>query len=229
MATLNTLTDNTRTKLVIDPQKDIWTDSELKLYINEGITRFYAKASIKEAYKDGSIALLVDQQSNYTKPADLRRLLWAKVINKTYTDSTANEVLLLTDVTDNLADFQKTHEMDADGDCPQYIYEEDGELWLYPVPNSNAVTNYSIEYKYSERPAVLGDTDTPDIPTEWQFIFEDYAVWRAWNKLPDKENEAVNAKAIWEENWRQAMQDIVLTSGERVTWKMPVLPKKNKK
>jgi hypothetical protein len=228
MSTLNEMTDNTRTKLVIDPQKDIWADSELQVYINEAITRLYAKAGMKEAWEDGTIDTLVEDQANYTKPADLRRLIWAALVYTGATSTEADETQL-TIVSDILGDFQKLHDMDATGDQPQYIYEEAGDLWLYPIPNANAVSNYTVKFKYLERPAVLTATDSPVIPTEWHFIFEDYAVWRAWKKLPGKEQQAEAAKVVWEEHWRQALQDIVRTEGERLTWRMPVLPSKNRK
>ena len=228
MATLNTLTENVRTKLTIDPQRDIWTDSELKTYINEGITKFYAKANMKEEWKDGTISPLVASQGNYTKPTDLRRILYANLVDTTASNTDSDESSL-TIITDDLLNRQKDWDMDYEADAPQYIYEEGGELWLYPVPNATAASTYTVKYKYSKRPAVLGDSDSPEIPEEWHFIFEDYAVWRAWNRLPDKVNEAANAKVIWEENWRQAMQDILTTTGETLTWQQLALPHKDPK
>jgi len=228
MSTLNTLTDNAREKLKIDPTKDVWTDDELKLYINEALVRFYAKANMKVSWEDGTIATLVASQGNYTKPTDMRRMLWAKLVDTTASSTQVDEAPLDI-VTDFLGDFQQEYDMQAEGDQPQYIYEEGGELWVYPVPNSTAAAKYTVKFKYSERPATLGDTDSPGFSSDWHFILEDYAVWRAWNKIPGKENEAIGAKTVWEENWRQAMQDIVWDNGERLTWRMPVLPSKNKR
>lgn len=228
MSTLATLTTNTRTKLKIDPQKDIWTDEELQTYIQEGLTRFYAKADIKEAWEDGTIATLIAGTGYYTKPADLRKILWAKLVDTAATSTQADEVDL-TDVTDILGDFQQEYDMEAQGDQPQYIYQEGEYLWLYPVPNSTAASKYTVKFKYSERPATLATTDSPAFPSEWHFILEDYAVWRAWNKLPGKEPEADRAKSVWEENWRQAMQDTVWKAGERLTWRPPVWPFKRPK
>lgn len=228
MSTLNQMTDNAREKLKIDRPKDIWTDSELKTYINEGLTRFYAKADMKESWEDGTIATLVDGQGNYTKPTDLRRMFWAALVDTTVSDTGADESPLEI-VTDILGDFQQQRDMDDTGDQPQYIYEEGGELWLWPVPNSTAASKYTVKFKYGERPATLSDSDSPAFPSEWHFILEDYAVWRAWNKLPGKQTEAAIAKDVWEEGWRQAMQDIVWSAGERLTWRMPVLPFKRRK
>lgn len=222
------MTDNTRAKLTIDPTKDVWGDTELKTYVKEGLTKFYAKAIIKDEWEDGTIALLVAGQGNYTKPSDLRRIIWAKLVYTGATSTQADESPLEV-ITDVLGDFQKLHDMDAQGDQPQYFYEEGGELWVYPVPNATAVTNYTIKYKYSERPAVLSDSESPAFAAEWHFVLEDYAVWRAWNRLPDKQNEAATAKAVWEENWRQAVQDLVRTQDERLTWRQPILPSKNPK
>jgi hypothetical protein len=228
MPTLNEMTDNVRTKLTIDPTKDIWSDSELKTYLNEGLTRFYAKADMKESWEDGTINPLVDGQGNYAKPADMRRLFWAAAVYTGATSTDADETPL-TIITDILGDFQQNHDMDYEGDQPEYIYEEGGELWLYPVPNSDAVSDYTVKYKYGERPATLGGTDSPAFPAEWHFIIEDYAVWRAWKKLPEKADETAAAKDAWEEGWRQAIQDILWSEGERLTWRPPVLPSKRKK
>jgi hypothetical protein len=155
-------------------------------------------------------------------------MFWAVLVDTTASDTGADESPLEI-VTDILGDFQQQRDMDSTGDQPGYIYEEGGELWLWPIPNATAAAKYTVKFKYGERPATLGDSDSPAFPAEWNFILEDYAVWRAWNKLPGKQNEAAIAKDVWEENWRQAMQDIVWSSNERLTWRMPILPSKRRK
>jgi hypothetical protein len=228
MSTLTQLTDNTRSKLKIDPMADIWSDTELQTYIGEALTLFYSKANMKDEWEDSTQALLVAGTGSYTKPADCRRILWAKLYDKTAASTEADESPL-TIVTDTLAEFQEGRDMEAQGDTPGYIYEEGGSLWLYPVPNAAAVAKWGFKIKYSERPATLTAATSPAFASEWHFVLEDYAVWRAWAKLPGKQNEAEAALRIWEKNWRSAMQDIVWTTGEYQQFRMPILPSKRRK
>jgi len=228
MSTLTQLTDNTRSKLKIDPTSTIWGDTELESYLNEALTLFYSKANMKDEWEDGSIALLIAGTGFYTKPTDCRRLLWAKLYDKTATSVQADESPL-ENVTDTLMEFQEGRDMEAQGDTPGYIYEEGGSLWLYPVPNAAAVAKWGVKFKYSERPATLTSATSPAFASEWHFVLEDYAVWRAWNKLPGKQNEAAIARDVWEKNWRNAMQDLVWTTGEYQQFRMPILTSKRRK
>jgi hypothetical protein len=225
MSTLTQLTDNTRIKLKIDPMSDIWSDTELQSYVGEALTLFYSKANMKDEWEDGTITPLVAATASYTKPTDCRRILWAKLVDATATSTQADESPLEI-VTDTLAEFQQTRDMEAQGNAPGYIYEEGGQLWLYPVPNATAAAKYTVKFKYSERPATLTAVTSPVFASEWHFVLEDYAVWRAWVKLPGKQQEAALARDIWERNWRSAMQDIVWTTGEYQQFRVPILPSK---
>lgn len=224
MSTLTQLTDNAREKLKIDPQADIWSDAELQSYINEGLTLFYSKANMKAEWKDGTVTPLVAGTAYYTKPTDCRRLLWAVLVDST-AGSTAVDESSLDIVTDTLLEFQENRDMQATG-TPGYIYEEGEKLWLYPVPTAADAAKYSLKFKYSKRPATLTASASPEFASEWHFILEDYAVWRAWSKLPGKQQEAAVTREIWNQNWRSAMQDIVWTTGEYQQFRMPVLPSK---
>ena len=181
MSTLATLRDDTRRNLKIDPGKNIWTDSELEAYLNEAVTLMYAKLNFKFEWEDGTINPLVAAQANYTRPTDLRRILWAKLVDTTAADTGADESELKL-ITDTLVDFQRTHDMDADNDTPGYLYEEAGELWIYPVPTAAAAAKYTVKYKYSEQPATLIDSDTPAFTSNWHFVLEWYAKYKAWDK-----------------------------------------------
>ena len=134
-----------------------------------GSSGLTSAANFKFTWKNATINPIVNAQANYTKPTDMRKMLWAKVVDTTITDTGADEGKM-TIITDTLSDFQQSHDMDDDGDKPQYIYEEGGEIWLYPVPNSTTASTYTIKYKYSEYPDTLAATDTPAFDSRWHYI-----------------------------------------------------------
>ncbi len=117
--TIETIIDNAREDLKIDPGKVIWTDDQLTRWANEAISFIYAKSDFKFEFKDGTITPLVDGQAAYTMPTDFRLMLWAKINDTTATDTGADDSEI-TIITDTLTDFQRTHDMDAEGDQPGY-------------------------------------------------------------------------------------------------------------
>lgn len=228
--TIGTIISNAREDLKIDPGKAIWTDSQLTRWANEAISFIYAKADFKFEFKDGTITPLVDGTAGYAMPADYNRMLWAKINDNTITDTGADDAEI-TIITDTLVDFQKEHDMDADGDKPGYIYEEDGELKVYPVPNATAAGRYTVKYKYAEYADVYTSTDTPDFPSEWHFIIEHYIRYRAWSELPGNRegNKAAIALKEWDMWGAKAIADMLHREQEKLTYRAVVLPSKTKK
>jgi len=228
MATIATLRDNTRRDLKIDPGKDIWGDDELIGYLNEGINLVYNAMNFKFEWEDGTISPLVLDTAEYTKPTDYRRMLWAKIVD-TDAASTEADKQEITIITNTLAEFQKSHDMDATGDQPGYIYEEGGNLMLYPIPNATAVDRWTIKYKYSEYPEVLISTDTPVFAASWHYILEWYAKYRAWDKLPGKENQAQLALQTWNLWFAKAIADMAWRQDDSMKYEESILPKKRSK
>jgi len=228
--TIETLINNARADLKIDPGKVIWTDDQLTRWANEAMSFLYAKADFKFEYKDGTITPLVDGTDAYTMPADYRRMLWAKVNDNTITDTGADDGEI-TIITDTLSEFQRTHDMDADGDKPAYIYEEDSKLKVYPVPNATAAGRYTIKYKYTEYPDTYVSTDTPAFPSEWHFVIEHYIRYRAWDELPGNReaDKAVRAMRAWETWGAKAIADMLHRQDEVLTYRPSILPSKQRK
>jgi len=230
MATAQQIIDDSRTDIAIDPGKEVWSDAQLLRYLNEGISFVYAKNNYKFEWKDGTVTPLVDGTAGYAYAADFRRLLWAKLVDGDAT-STENDEYNLTQVTDTLGDFQQGRDMDKQGDTPEYIYEEDGQFKLWPIPNATAAARWTIKYKYSETPDVLTGVDTPAFPSEWHFVLNHYVRYRAFASKPGAANKdfASDALGEWELWSAKAIADMAHREGERMTYVPQALPSKNRK
>ena len=227
--TAQEIIDNARTDMAIDPGKEIWTDSQLLRYLNEATSFLYAKANWKYEFEDGTVALLVLNQANYALPADFRRMLWVKVVDGTK-PVTSNEAVIPM-VTNTLSDFQQTRDMDATGDGPGFTYIEDGDLYVWPLPNATAVATYSLKFKYVKYPAELTGVDTPIFPAEWHFILGHYIRYRAFASKPGGSNKAFAQDALneWELWSKKAIADMLHLQDERLSYIMPTLPSNNAK
>ena len=227
--TAQEIIDNARTDMAIDPGKEIWTDAQLLRYLNEGASFLYAKASWKYEFKEGTVNPLVLNQPNYTLPTDFRRMLWIKVIDNTMPATANSSVIPL--VTNTLTDFQQTRDMDATGIGPSFAYIEDGELYVWPLPNATSVATYSLKFKYVKYPATLTGTDTPIFPAEWHFILGHYIRYRAFASKPGGSNKTFAQDALneWELWSKKAIADMLHIQDERLSYIMPTLPSNNTK
>lgn len=230
MATVQTIIDNAREDMKIDPGKAIWTDDQLIRYANEAVELIYNSADFKFGYKDATITPLVNGTASYSKASDFRSLIWAKIKDGNASSTEADESLL-ENITDVLPQFQMTHDMNATSDVPGYIYEENDLLYLYPIPNAACAARYTIKYKYSEYPDTLASTGTPAFPSHWHFILEHYIKYRAWSSVPGPQNSANASNSLQEwEKWKQkAIADMLHREGEQMEYKMPLLPRKRLK
>jgi len=226
--TIETLRDNVRRDLKIDPGKEIWTDAELVSYLNEGVNLVYSAANMKFEWKDGTIALLIDGTAAYDYPSDFRRILWAKTVDGD-ASSTESDENVIQNVTDWLSDFQQGRDMDQEGEVPGFIYEEGNKLKLWPIPNSDAVSRFTIKFKYSEYPDVLTTSDTPDFAASWHYILEWYAKYRAWGKLPGKEPQSKQALDEWSLWKPKAIADMLYVESDTMTFQSVILPSKQRK
>lgn len=226
--TAQALIDDIRVELQIDKGKNIWTDNELLRYLNEGINDIYSVMNFKFEYKDGVIATLADGLAKYPKPSDLRKVLWTKLVDKNAVSTEADEEELV-NVTDILASFQENRDMDLEGDKPQYFYIEGDYLWLYPIPNTTAAAGYTVKYKYSQYPDKLELTDRPAFSVAWQHVLNWYVKYRAWDKLPGKETQAMRAYDQYDMWKRKASADMADIQNEGMQYYTPVLPFKRRK
>ena len=95
MATAQTIIDNARTDLKIDPGKVIWTDAQMLRYVNAGVSLVYNKTDHKFEFRDAIIDPLTSGERTYTHNADYNRLLWAKLIDRDVTAPTADATSLI--------------------------------------------------------------------------------------------------------------------------------------
>ena len=227
--TAQEIIDNARTDMAIDPGKEIWTDSQLLRYLNEATSFLYAKANWKYEFEDGTVALLVLNQANYALPADFRRMLWVKIVDGTK-PVTSNEAVIPM-VTNTLTDFQQTRDMDATGTGPSFTYIEDGELYIWPLPNATSVATYSLKFKYVKYPTELTGVGTPIFPAEWHFILGHYIRYRAFASKPGGSNKVFAQDALneWELWSKKAIADMLHLQDERLSYIMPTLPSNNAK
>lgn len=230
MATIQTIIDNARTDIRIDPGKVIITDASLVRYANEAVNLLYAKADYKFKFKDGTVALLVAGQANYTPATDYGKLLWAKLVDGD-ADSTQVDESVLINVTDDLVNWQQERDMDYQADAPAYIYEEDSVFKVWPIPNAAAVARYTIKYKYSEISDVLTTASTPSFPIRWHFILEHYIKYRAFAGMPGAQNQALAQSALSEWNaWLpKVTHDMLVRQDEAMSYGMVKLPSKRNK
>jgi hypothetical protein len=73
-----------------------------------------------------------------------------------------------------------------------YWYVENKTLKVFPTDTAQ------VTVRYIKRPAVLGDSDTPLIPEEWQHLLVDFAVIHCL-KDDDEGEEAKGLRAEWRE------------------------------
>ena len=212
MSTLLELTDIVRENLRIDPNKNIWTDTQLKRWINDGLRVLKGEGDYRN-FEDEATVTMVDGTQLYTKPTSFKKLLWAKV-----SDGTALYPLL--NITDTLEDYQETYDWTHEDDFPQYIYESENKLGLWPVPNATAAAK-TLTIKYAMEHTTLADGAEVDIDGAWQHILEPYAEYRAWAILPNRVNEMNVAKQRWEEGLSQYKADTLRKHGYRYTFSLP--------
>jgi len=227
--TAQTIIDNAREDMAMDPGKELWSDTQLLRYLNEGLSFLYAKADFKFRFETATFAL-VAAQDNYTPAADYGKLLWAKKIDGDAASTEADESPV-TIITDDLATWQQSVDLDKTGDIPAYIYEEAGELKVWPVPTATAAARWTIEYGYSEYPATLATTDSPAIPSEWHFVLEHYVRYRSFASKPGSSMKTFAADALseWEKWSAKAIADMLARQNEDMTYYMPKLPSKTRK
>ncbi len=226
MATAQTIINNARTDMAMDPGKELWSDTQLLRYLNEGLSFLYAKSDFKFRFENATFSL-VASQANYSYAADFGKLLWAKRIDGDAT-STESDESTLDIITDDLATWQQSVDLDKTGDIPQYIYEEGGEFKVWPIPNATAAARWTIEYQYSEYPTTLTTTDTPGIPAQWHFVLEHYVRYRAFASKPGSSMKTFAADALseWEKWSAKAVADMLARQNEDMTYYMPKLPSK---
>ena len=229
MATAQEIIDSVREDVAIDPGKNIWSDLILLKYLNEAISVSTSKGDFNMSLSESTIDPLVDGQDNYDYAANYRKLLWAKLVNKEAASTQADETPLQI-VTDNIVWFKESRDMDYQSDTPAYIYEENGEFKLWPIPNSDAVSKWTIKYGYSDNPDAVGFTDTPEYPAKWNLVLEHYMRYKMWSK-PGAQNAAYAASAFTEyQFWEpKARADIYWRTGDKMSYKMPILPRKRNK
>lgn len=230
MATAQTIVDNARTDMAMDPGKELWSDMQLIRYLNEGLSFLYAKSDFKFRFQNATISPLIAGQANYAYATDFGKMLWAKRIDGDAASGESDESLL-TIVTDGLATWQQKVDLDKTGDIPQYIYQEAGELKIWPIPTADAAARWTIEYQYTEYPDTLTSADTPGIPSEWHFVLEHYVRYRAFASKPGSQMRTFAADALseWERWSAKAIADMLARQNEHMTYYMPILPSKPRK
>jgi hypothetical protein len=229
MATAQQIIDSVREDIAVDPGKNIWSDAMLLKFLNEAVGVTSVKGDYTYSMEEATITPLVAAQRGYAYAANYRKLLWMHLVDSTAA-STQNDEAPLIIVTEHLTAFKEGKDMDLQGDTPGYVYEEEGEFRLYPVPNTAAAAKYTLKYGYSETATTLALGDTPDYPSRWQMVLEHYMRYKMWSR-PGSQNAANAASAFSEYNYWEpkARHDIYWKQGDTMTYGMPVLPRKNRK
>lgn len=229
MATAQTIIDNARTDMAMDPGKELWSDAQLLRYLNEGLSFLYAKSDFEFKMQSATFPLVAGQD-NYSFASDYGKLLWAKRVDGDAT-STESDESVLDVITDNLVEWQQTVDLDKTGDIPEYMYEEGGEFKIWPIPTATAAGRWTIKYQYSEYPDTLTAASTPGIPSEWHFVLEHYVRYRSFASKPGSSMKTFAADALseWEKCSAKAVSDMLMRQNEDPTYYMPQLPSKSRK
>lgn len=128
--------------------RDFINDTYVEMLQRLRVNRFIRQGSFNSANGVGGYALASD--------AEINSLLGESVL-----DVSRKQRLREVDYT-----WPLSHDPTATG-RPEYFYRSGGQLYLYPTPDGV----YAYQYQYFAKPAVLsGDTDTLQLPAEWESV-----------------------------------------------------------
>lgn len=220
MATVSQIIGNARENLKIDPGKNIWTDVQLTRWLNEGMAVLTADADWKDIEQEAQITL-VNGTRLYTPASDYSRLMKNSVI---FTD--ANSAESRVDYVELFELKQQKVDVTQTGNVPRYVYETNGQLGFFPVPNATAATG-TLDYQYYEWPETYTSSDTPDFPAQWHFLLEHYIEYRAWGVLPGREEASNLALQKWELNVKKMKLERLKREGPTLSFRSVVKEEKN--
>lgn len=220
MPTVSSIISNAREDLKIDPGKNIWTDSQLTRWLNEGAAMLAAETDWKDIEKSSTITL-VASTATYTPATDYHRLMKNSVV---FTDSNGAESRVkyveLFELKVDVLDLTVT------GNIPEKVYETGGELGFYPVPNATAATG-TLGYSYYEWPDTYTANDTPAFPAEWHFLLEHYVEYRAWGVLPGREQASALGMQKWQLGVNKMKIERLRREGPTLSWRVVTKETKN--
>lgn len=178
--TLLELIEKTRSVLR-EPVAARWTDDDIKRYLNSGLTDL---AKLSEKISKTTVDVTANTQSVQI-PADvlvLKSIYW-------FDDTSGKNELYVS--------YDSLPEDDETTGVPSEYFTIDGEIVLYPIPE----TDGRLLLTYTKKPSLLvNDTDTPEYDNCEDALIS-YAVWRAY--LEDGDPRAV----LWENDYaKQALK-----------------------
>jgi len=197
---------------------DFWTDAELKLWLNEGLTRFSLAEKwpwlVTEAtgtIQNGDPELQLQDGVSYSRhinfllsregrlaPWLCERVLPAegfKLRMRYYIAAIEPQWCYVTSVSDN----------DADG-------ETETVARFIPTPT----VDIDVEYQYYRTPSTLaGDSDVPDLPSEYHMAVVHYAAARAWEKELTDGVKAQEQDGLYAEGVAQAREEYLAATPDQ--------------
>ena len=215
MTTLNAMTSNVRTDLVIDPNGDVWSDTTIKRFINEFVGEVYSWDGIPVAETTGTVTLVAstatyDLAAALSDYGDLQSL---RLDGKTQ---------LLEEVID-LNEFENGRDLTQEGEPTHYYFYGDDTIGLYPVPDGNITT---LHARYNSNAPTLGNTDEPSWNERWHYVCELYARWRCFSTVPGHETMADRAQVhfirerakMQEDLWSRSVNGLSMANTNPGVW-----------
>lgn len=183
MSTLAEMRSNVREDMKIDPNGDIWGDSQIDRKINRFIGNVYSLMNLDFEEVTDTLSL-VGGTATYDLDAGLDNYGVLESLTLTGRNTPLNKV--------ELQDLQAMgFDLTTQGE-PQYLYFYGNKtIGLYPVPDGVITTALA---RYQRDNPILTSGESPAFAQKWHYVCELFAIWELYATTPGMEAQASAAK-----------------------------------
>lgn len=180
MATLQTLRDQLKDELKIDPNNSIWSNTVLNRAIVQAVRQIQQDGNYDWHFNDNETSMsTVVSQATYALATGFVRLEDGTVKYNQYQLKPADYVWLKGTFTTLAQDGQ-----------PVYYYLRGNNLGVYPRPNAIQTLEYTFRKKLTD---MSSDTDDSGLPDEFNEALTQFACYLTWNDIEGREDKAIAA------------------------------------
>lgn len=164
--------------------------ARIEKWIDQGNRRIYRDADIRINSTTSTVNTIVGT-STYSLPTDFNKII-----------SLRNTSLAPNDNLEDIRDIRLYDELDAQSGTPNQYVIDGSNIVVYPTPNAVQ----TLVLRYWKGPTDLGATEAPAWSSDYHYLLEEYALYKAFLSEHDREMADIH-KQIFE-------QDIVKLADE---------------
>lgn len=196
MATKAQIKARARQDLKIDPNGDIWSDTQIYSYIDDFIGSVYSEIGLDFKESHGTFTL-VQGTATYDLGTSLTN--YGKLTSLRLSGRTT-----LLDLVDKQS-LQDRFDLTQQGEPVSYYYYGDQTIGLFPVPDG-AITTMEVDF---ERNAPsLDTTESPAFSSTWHYVAALYASFRCLASMPGFESRARIAENDYNKTFSRMREDL---------------------